>query len=67
MTNEVPEDSSAREAASFSKDSVQPCPAPERPGPAGSPACRSVIFVFPPTSSNVTVTSISMGSSSLMP
>src|SRR6266571_4540630 len=67
VTNSVPEDVSDRVAASFSRDSVQPCTAPSRSGPAGNPAWRSVIFVFPPRSSNVTVRSSSGGKSAAKP
>lgn len=67
VTNSVPDDHSQRVAASLSKDSLQPCSAPAWSGPAGSPACRSVSLVFPPRSSNVTVTKNSSGRSALMP
>src|SRR5437870_1130998 len=67
VTAPVLDDPSAREAASRSKDSVQPFSAPSWSGPAGSPSWRSVNFVFPPSSSKVTVRSISNGVSALSP
>src|SRR5437667_1212365 len=67
VTAPVSDDPSVREAASRSKDSVQPCSAPSWSGPAGSPSWRSVNFVFPPSSSKVTVRSISNGVSALSP
>src|SRR2546425_1642937 len=56
-----------RALASLSNDVFQPCSAILLCSPAGRPTCLNVIRVFPPSSSNVTVTSISIGRSEGIP